>query len=31
VAADHDTILGQSAFHEQLNKSLAMASTETVA
>ncbi|MHC8371440.1 non-ribosomal peptide synthetase [Pseudomonas sp. MDT1-85] len=31
VAADHDTILGQSAFHEQLNKSLAVASTETVA
>jgi thioesterase domain-containing protein len=31
VAADHESILGQSAFHEQLNKSLAMASTETVA
>lgn len=31
VAADHDTILGQPAFHEQLTKSLAMASTETVA
>ncbi|MGE8064524.1 non-ribosomal peptide synthetase [Pseudomonas sp. NPDC089569] len=31
VAADHETILGQPAFHEQLNKSLATASTETVA
>ncbi|WP_214509335.1 non-ribosomal peptide synthetase [Pseudomonas brassicacearum] len=31
VAADHDTLLGQPAFHEQLNKSLAVASTETVA
>ncbi|MBC3372511.1 amino acid adenylation domain-containing protein [Pseudomonas sp. SWRI92] len=31
VVADHDTILGQPAFHEQLNKSLAVASTETVA
>ncbi|WP_434702311.1 amino acid adenylation domain-containing protein [Pseudomonas sp. Z1-12] len=31
VAADHDTILGQPAFHEQLNESLAAASTETVA
>jgi len=31
IAADHDTILGQPAFHEQLNKSLAVASTEPVA
>ena len=31
VAADHDSLLGQSTFHEQLNKSLAVASTETVA
>jgi amino acid adenylation domain-containing protein len=31
VAADHDTILEQPVFHEQLNKSLAVASTETVA
>ncbi|NQD92847.1 amino acid adenylation domain-containing protein [Pseudomonas sp. CrR25] len=31
VPGDHETILGQSAFHEQLNKSLAAASTETVA
>ncbi|WP_160109738.1 non-ribosomal peptide synthetase [Pseudomonas izuensis] len=31
VAADHETILGQPAFHEQLNKSLATASTETAA
>ncbi|MGL4317006.1 MAG: non-ribosomal peptide synthetase [Pseudomonas sp.] len=30
VAADHDTLLVQPAFHEQLNKSLATASTETV-
>ncbi|MFS2093458.1 amino acid adenylation domain-containing protein [Pseudomonas sp. Pseusp11] len=31
VAADHDTILEQPVFHEQLNKSLAVASTEAVA
>ncbi|AWY44163.1 amino acid adenylation domain-containing protein [Pseudomonas putida] len=28
VAADHESILGQPAFHEQLNKSLATAATE---
>ncbi|WP_433766312.1 non-ribosomal peptide synthetase [Pseudomonas putida] len=31
VPADHETILGQPAFQEQLNKSLATASTETCA
>ncbi|MBY8947247.1 amino acid adenylation domain-containing protein [Pseudomonas sp. SH10-3B] len=31
VAGDHDTILGQTAFHEQLSKSLASPSTETLA
>ena len=31
IAADHETILGQPAFHEQLKKSLAVASTETLA
>lgn len=31
VPADHETILGQPAFHEQLNESLAKASTETCA
>lgn len=31
LAADHETILGQPAFHEQLNESLATASTETAA